>query len=197
MENGELKEIDILREPMAIGDVFAKSGMFPDIKTQAQAVVKIMAGKELGLSPFQAVSGIYMVNGKLALQSNVMASLIKNSKKYDYSVEVLTNEECSIVFYQKIQGKDDTPLGTSSFTIKDAAKAGLVNKDVWKSYTKNLLFARSLSNGARWFCPDIICGWTTTEEMQDIEQGPIVADKRIIEMTEEGEVRDGAIETSV
>ena len=44
MEN-ELQVIDELRQPMAIGEVFAKSGMFPDVKSQAQAVVKILAGK--------------------------------------------------------------------------------------------------------------------------------------------------------
>lgn len=191
----ETNEISILKEPMAIGEVFAKSGMFPDIKTQAQAVVKIMAGKELGLSPFQAVSGVYMVNGRLALQANVMASLIKKSLKYDYTVDSLTETECAISFYN-IEKEGKNPLGVSAYTFKDAAKAGLVNKDNWKNYPKNMLFARALSNGARWYCPDIICGWHTTEEIQDLEPEHMVSDKHVIEMTEEG-VTHGTSETSV
>lgn len=192
-ENNDSMAIDILREPMAIGDVFAKSGMFPDIKTQAQAVVKIMAGKELGLSPFQSVSGVYMVNGRLALQANVAASLIKRSRKYDYTVDSLSETECTISFYNTEQ-EEHRFLGNSAYTFKDAAKAGLVNKDNWKNYPKNMLFARALSNGARWYCPDIICGWHTTEEMQDIDAPPLEMDKHVIEMTAEG-VTNG--ETSV
>lgn len=187
----EENSIDILKEPMAIGGVFAESGLFPDIKTQAQAVVKIMAGKELGLSAFQSVSGIYMVNGKLALQASVMSSLIKRSSKYDYTVDALDETQCSIIFYNT-EKEEDRVLGTSTFTFKDAAKAGLVNKDNWKSYPKNMLFARALSNGARWHCPDVICGWYTKEEMEDIEPGPIEPAKHIIELNEEGEVIGGS-----
>lgn len=186
MENNQL-ELSILKEPMAIGEVFAKSGMFPDVKTQSQAVVKILAGKELGISAFQSVSGVYMVNGKLALQANVMASLIKRSKTYDYTVNKLDETECSITIFSINDGKKEK-LGDSVFTVKDAAKAGLINKDNWKNYPRNCLFARALSNGARWYCPDIICGWYTTEELEDIE--PIVNSpvKRTIEITKEGEL---------
>lgn len=181
----EIKTMDILKEPMAMGEVFAESGMFPDIKTQAQAVVKIMAGKELGLSPFESMASIYMVNGKLALTSKAMSSLIKKSKKYDYSVDELTETECKISFY-KVGGTEDHIIGQSIFTFKDAAKAGLVNKDVWKNYPKNMLFARALSNGARFYCPDAICGYYATEELEDIGQEPVSPQKHIIEMTAEG-----------
>jgi hypothetical protein len=159
MEN----QLDILREPMELGEVFAKSGMFPDIKTQAQAVVKIMAGRELNLSPFQSMSSIYIVNGKLALVAQAMSGLINKSKQYKYVVKNLTDEACTIEIM-----KDDTLTGVSTFTIKDAAKAGLVNKDVWKNYPRNMLFARALSNACRWYCPEVIQGYYTYEELQDL-----------------------------
>ncbi len=177
--------LDVLKEPMALGEVFAASGMFPDVKTQAQAVVKIMAGKELMLSPFQSMSGIYLVNGKLALQAGVMSSLVKRSTKYDYTVDELTETVCKISFYDTTK-EDHRLLGISEFTFKDAAKAGLVNKDNWKNYPKNMLFARALSNGARWYCPDVICGWYTAEELQDIEPEAVDPKKHIIELTDEG-----------
>lgn len=178
-------QLEVLKEPMALGEVFAASGMFPDIKTQAQAVVKIMAGKELGLSAFQSVSGIYMVNGRLALQAGVMSSLIKRSTKYDYTVDELTTEICKLTFYDTTK-EEHRPLGESEFSFKDAAKAGLVNKDNWKSYPKNMLFARALSNGARWYCPDVICGWYTAEEIHDIEPEVVSPQKAIIELSAEG-----------
>lgn len=183
MEN----EIDILKEPMAMGDVFAQSGMFPDVKTKAQGAVKIMAGRELGLSPFESMKNIYLVNGKLALQANAMASLIKKNKKYDYHVDKIDDVECSITFYERTGDKKEA-LGTSTFTFKDAAKAGLANKENWKNFPKNMLFARALSNGVRFYCPDAVCGWHTVEEYDDIEVTPVTT---TIELKADGEVVGG------
>jgi len=182
--NQDLSIPDSLDRITSLGEVFFKSNFFKDIKTANQAIVKIIAGKELGLSPFQSMSGIYLVNEKLALQSNVMSSLIKRSDKYDYFVDKLDVEECTLTFSNK-----EKELGKSTFTIKDAAKAGLVNKENWKNYPKNMLFARALSNGARWYCPDVICGWHTAEELQDIE--PVEEIKKIVEITSDGEVSNG------
>jgi hypothetical protein len=159
----ETKELDILREPLAIGEIFSKSAMFPDVKSQAQAVVKILAGREIGLTPFESMASIYIVNGKLALTSKAMSGLIKRSKKYDYSIKKLDEVECIIDIT-----KDGEVVGTSTFTFKDAAKAGLVNKDVWKNYTRNMLFARAISNACRFYCPDVISGYYTTEELEDL-----------------------------
>jgi hypothetical protein len=135
--------------------------MFPDLKSQAQAVVKILAGRELGLSPLQAMTDIYIVNGKIAIQAKVIASLIKKSKKYDYHIDKWDNDECIISFFQ-INGNKEK-IGESSFTIKDAAKAGIVNKDSWRNYPRNMLFARAISNGGRLFCPDVITAYTPEE----------------------------------
>jgi len=156
-------EVESLTEPMALGNVFMKSGMFKDIKTQAQAVVKILAGRELGLAPLESMTNIYIVNGKVALQAKIIGSLIKKSSTYDYIVDKLDNDECMITFYALDAEGKRTELGKSTFTIKDAARAGIVNKDVWKNYPRNMLFARALSNGARWYASDVFCGYTAEE----------------------------------
>lgn len=159
----EIAVFDGLKEPMALGEVFAKSGMFPDVKSQAQAVVKILAGKELGLSPFESMASIYVVNGRLALTSKAMSGLIKRSKRYDYVIKKLDEKECTIAIL-----REEQEIGISTFTMADAAKALLVNKENWKSYPKNMLFARAISNACRFYCPEIISGYYVTEELEDL-----------------------------
>ena len=166
MSEKSLVVADFLQEPMALGEVFASSGLFKDIKTASQAVVKIMAGKELGLTPFQSMASIYMVSDKLSLTSNAMSSLIKKSKRYDYSVVKLDETNCEIDFFENF-GDEKKILGRSVFNLKDAARCGLVNKDTFKAYPKNMLFARALTNGARFYCPDAMCGYYVVEEMDD------------------------------
>lgn len=185
MSNEEINQLEVFKEPMAMGEIFAKSGMFTDIKSATQAVVKIMAGKELGMTPFQAMAAIYIVNGKLALTSQAMSSLIKKTKKYDYKVIKLDETECSIDFYN-----GDDKIGNSIFTFKDAAKAGLINKDVWKAYPRNMLFCRALANGARFYCPDAISGYYSKEEIDDLDEQSIPA-KTLVSIDVEGNVKNG------
>jgi hypothetical protein len=134
------------------------------------------------MTPFESMASIYMVSGRLALTAKAMASLIKKSANYDYKIEKLDETECVISFIQDIGGKEDI-LGKSTFTIKDAAKAGIVNGKNWQSYPRNMLFARALSNGVRWYCPEVISGYLTVEEVEDIEVSPKIT---TIEMSDDG-----------
>ena len=174
--------LEILREPMALGEVFAESGIFKDTKTAAQAVVKILAGKEMGLSPIESMNNLFIVNDKIGVTTGVIASRIKKSGKYDFQVKVLNEKECAIEF--SLLGEKPLVLGLSTFTFADCAKAGLANKDVWKNYPRNMMFNRALSNGAKWFCADII-SYSSAEELQDIAPA-----KKTIEITAEGTVQE-------
>jgi len=145
-----------LNEIMSIGKAFAESGMFADTKSAAQAIVKIQAGQEIGIPPFAAMTGIHIIQGKPAIGAGLMAARVKGSGKYDYEVKQQTEKICSIDFFQ---GKK--MIGNSTFTDVDAKKAGTKNMD---KYPKNMLFARAMSNGIKWFTPDVFAGPVYTPE---------------------------------
>lgn len=132
---------------MSISQSFAESGMFPDIKSAAQAAVKIQAGKEFGIQPFASMTGIHIIAGKPVIGAGLMASRVKASGRYDYRVVKHTDVICEIDYYAKGE-----IIGTSTFTIEDARKAGTKNLE---KYPKNMLFARAMSNGVKWYTPDI------------------------------------------
>ena len=163
-----------LSEIISIGKAFAESGMFPDVKTAAQAVVKISAGQEIGIPPFAAMSGIHIIQGKPTIGAGVMASCVKGSGKYDYRVAESTEQLCSIDFFQ---GKEK--IGNSTFTIADAKKAGTKNLD---KFPKNMLFARAMSNGVKWFTPDVFAGPVYTPEEFDV-QPTVTVDAEAVEVT--------------
>lgn len=163
--SNELVKVDQLpvTEIMSIGKAFAESGMFPDTKSAAQAVVKIQAGQEIGIPPFAAMTGIHIIQGKPTIGAGLIASRLKGSGKYDYKIIKHDKTICSIEIYQA--GK---LIGTSNFTKEDAAKAGTKNMD---KFPENMLFARAISNAVRWFAPDIFSGPVyTPEEMGDAKQ---------------------------
>ena len=144
---------------MNISKAFYESGMFTDIKSVAQAMVKISAGQEIGIPPFASMTGIHIIQGKPTLGAGLIASRLKGSGKYDYRVVEASEKVCSIDFYQ-----GNTKIGNSTFTIEDARKALTKNID---KFPKNMLFARAISNGVKWYCPDIFSGPVyVPEEMQ-------------------------------
>ena len=148
---------------MVMAKTFAESGMFTDAKAMGQAFVKIQAGQEIGIPPFAAMSGIHIIQGKPTIGAGLIASTVKGSGKYDYKVAEMTEKVCSIDFYQ---GKEN--IGNSTFTIEDAKKALTKNID---KFPKNMLFARAISNGVKWFCPDVFSGPVyVPEEMPEVTQ---------------------------
>ena len=139
-------------EIMTIAKSFADSGMFPDCKSMAQAAVKIQAGREFGIQPFAAMSGIHIIQGKPTIGAGLMAARVKGFGKYDYKVIEHNDKVCSIEYFEKLPGNGLRSIGVSTFTIEDARKAGTKNLD---KFPKNMLFARAMSNGVKWFTPDI------------------------------------------
>ena len=149
------------------------SGYFSDVKSEAQAIVKVMAGAEIGLPPFASMSGIHIVNGKPTLGANLIATLVKNDPRYDYRIKRIDNDMCILTWYENGQ-----PVGESGFTMQEAVAAGLTNKPTWKAYPSDMLFARALTRGARRYAPGIFGGAPvyTPDEMgvETDEDGAII-----------------------
>jgi len=165
-----------------------KSGYFTDAKSEAQAIVKVMAGSELGLPPFASMTGIHIIQGKPTLGSNVLATLVKNDPRYDYRIKQADDTACVLTWYEHGE-----KIGSAGFTIDEAAEAGLTGKDNWRKYTSDMLFARAISRGARRFAPGIFGGapvYTPDEMGVDTnEQGFI--DVKVVDVeTEEIETKD-------
>ena len=159
-------------EQMQMAKAFKESGLFPDLKSEAQAIVKIQAGKELGIEPFASIQGVNIVLGKPVMSANLQAGLIKKSGKYNYKMIEHNEQVCKLEFYEK-WGDTWQVLGSSEFTIKEAQQAGLAHKDNWKKHAKNMLFARAMSNGAKWYCADVFITGTYNES-DDFDTAPVV-----------------------
>lgn len=155
--------------------VLHESGYFSDVKSKAQAIIKVMAGAELGLPPFASMTGIHIIQGKPALGANVIATLVKNDPRYDYRVREMTDTVCRIEFFE-----GGVSCGTSEFTAQDARKAATKNMD---KFPKNMLFARAMSNGAKWFTPGIFGGaavYTPDELGADVDEDGNILEGEIV-----------------
>lgn len=161
-----------------IAQNLAAGGMFKDARQAEQAFTKIMLGRDLGLSPTQAMTSIHVVEGKPELSANLQAQLVKSyrgpdGERYDYLVREHTDQVCEIEFRRREVGGDWETLGVERFTITDAERAGLAGrKGPWQTYPRNMLWARCISNGVNFHCPEVARGLRVYHEGEISGQHP-------------------------
>jgi hypothetical protein len=144
-------------------EAMAKSGFFKNVQDYNKALTVALVGREMGIAPAAAITGIHIIEGKPSLGSNLIAGLVKRSGKYTYRVISNTATGCEIEFFEKVAG-NFVSIGTSEFTQDDARAAGVLAKDNWKKYPKSMYFARAMSTGARTHCPDVFGGHAVYHE---------------------------------
>jgi len=142
--------------------MLVESGFLPKhLDTGNKALAVMIAGRELGVPPMQAVRGIYVVDGKPSLSAELMLALAyQNLPGFKFEVVVSTTELCKV--------RATRPGGEPAeiaFSIQDAARAGLTAGYNWKKYPAQMLRARATSAVLRVTAPDAIRGVYTPEEL--------------------------------
>ena len=167
--------IQTFDDAMNVAKAMAASGYFKDSQDASKALVKILAGQEIGLGPFASMTGVHIIQGKPVVGANLIATIIEDDPRYDFRITTHNNEGCSIDFFQ-----NSKKVGESSFNKTDAQAAGLLNKDTWQKYPRNMYFSRAISNGARWFAAGVFGGapiYTPDEmDVEVDEEGGMVID---------------------
>ena len=114
----------------------------------ALTVQQILFGLDMGIGIGAAVTGIYIVDGKPTVGAGVMSAAIKGSEKYDFSIIECTRTKCILRFFEA-----RNEVGIVETKLDDFPH--LKNKNNWKNYPDDMLFARAISKGMRRYCPDV------------------------------------------
>jgi hypothetical protein len=167
-------QVSSVDDLVRLARVFAASGLFGRAGNQetqvAECAIRLMAGMEAAFSPFASATGIHIINGRPAFSANLLAQAVRRHPDYDYRVLEKTAQICRIKFLSR--GED---LGTETFTIDMAERAGLLKNPTWRSYPEAMLFSRALTAGMRTHCPDALGGHPayTPEELGDADVVPV------------------------
>ena len=193
-----------LEEVVTLSKGLAVSGLVPDTlrgKPNDVAVI-LLYGAELGLTPMQAIQGIYVVKGRPMLSAQTWGTKIRQA---GHKLVILnsTRTEATVC----ITRGDDRTQHVETFTIEDAVAAGLcklIDGKVisrgskgdalpWEAYTRTMLRNRAITHCARFACPEAAFGnagiWGEEHgELEDeTDLRPFIADDTPVD----GEVVDG------
>lgn len=194
-----------LSEAVQIAELVAKSAALPDVRNAGVALLKILAGNEMGFGPFASLVDVHIIEGKPSVGAHLKAAAIKKSGKYRFAHVKCTREECDLEFFERIDGQW-VSLGHTSLTLTEAVETGLAVKEIlkngeivlkrnWRVSSKDMLFARCISQGYRQFCPDLTGGVLAydPDELEPAEPIPL----RLPEPAAPGEVVDAEFTVEV
>lgn len=150
-------------------EIIVKSKLAPKgFDTPEAVIVACTFGAELGFSPTQSLNLLSVTNGKPTLSYNgYMALCVKHGGRID---EVKSDDKEATVEVWR-EGREKPVVGT--YTLQQAMKAGLLAKDTWQKYPKQMLFARAAVEAIRRAFPDVISGLYSEEEMESVGNAPV------------------------
>ena len=132
----------------------------------ANCLIAIMMGAEVGLRPVQALQGIMVVNGRPSIWGDAAVGLILASGLQEYARDEWDPKTGTATFITKRKGQ---PEIRRTFSLDDAAKAGLANKPgPWQGYKPRMCYNRARAFGLRDGYADVLKGLAIYEEVRDI-----------------------------
>lgn len=134
------------------------------LRGRPEAVVAcILAGHEVGIGPLQALSKIYVVDGRPTMSAELMRALVLRAG-HDFWIEENSNTRVTVA--GRRAGREFVSKVT--WTMDDARRAGLANKQNWQKYPRSMLLARATSELCRLMFADVLGGISySTEELED------------------------------
>ena len=130
----------------------AASGLYTGVGSEQKILMILLAARELGIPPMQALNGgIYNIQGKIEISARLMNSMIRRA---GHSIVIKQCDSKACVMEGRRADNGDT--FTSQFSMEDATKAGLAGRDNWKKFTEDMLYSRCMSRLARRLFPDVI-----------------------------------------
>jgi len=168
-----------------IASAIASSNAFAGYDSVQKVKAACWAADALCVHPVAYMTGVYAVlmGGKLALMPKVEFEdglLRSRLPGYDYTVHVEDAEVCDIEFFA--EGRKSQRI---RFTMEQAKKAKLSEKDTYRLYPDRMLFARAFHRGARRIGSHILAGLPDPVDYESRNDAPPDRERSAAEVLDE------------
>lgn len=155
-----VREVTILAQQIA-GTEFVPRGIRNSVPATAAA---ILYGREVGLPPMTALSQIHVVEGRPGMSAEAMRALVL-AAGHEIEFDETTGAVCRL----RGRRRFSETWTVVEWTIDHARQAGLLRRgSAWESYPRDMLIARATTALCRMLFPDVIHGFRSTEELDDM-----------------------------
>lgn len=153
-----------------IASAVCKAGMAPrGLDTAEKAMVAILHGLEVGLTPMNALQSIAVINSRATLWGDGALGIVQASGKMSSHKEWIDGEGDKRTAHCVVVRRGDPEPKTGEFSVAEAKKAGLWGKaGPWQQYSDRMLKMRARAFALRDGFSDVLRGLGIAEEVQDI-----------------------------
>ena len=158
-----------------LADRYSNSGMVPDTYKGKpdNCFTALELAARMNVSPMLIFQNLYIVQGKPSWAGQACKALIDGSGKFRESEYIMTGsfEDGSRGCYlQAVNSKTGKLVKGTEITLKMARDEGWMNKNgsKWKTMPEQMLKYRAAAFFARTECPEVLMGFQTAEETEDV-----------------------------
>lgn len=207
MENKDVQIIDVVGEK-AVQDVSARKDVqrevmsFDQLMTMATMLAKstivpltyqnrpentfvaLDMASRMGVSPMVVMQNLYIIQGKPSWSGQAMASMIRNSREFR-NVELhyvgTPNTDSWGAYVTAERASNGKEIKGGTVTIAIAKREGWFQKvgSKWQTIPELMLAYRAYAWFGRVYCPEILMGLQSTEEVYDVAQ-PEVQERKVV-----------------
>lgn len=165
----------LMNQSFRMARMLSDSALVPDAYRNApqNCVVAIDIANRMGISPLMVMQNLYVVKGKPSWSGSFCAAAINGSGRFTPLEFEFVGEDgkhswgCYATAIRVANGKR---CYSDTVTMAMAAAEGWLNKpgSKWKTMPRQMMMYRAAAFFARAHCSDILLGYKTVEEVQDV-----------------------------
>lgn len=186
--NNLLENTKLLNSIYKLAKIYANSSMVPQSyqRNPDNCFVALELANRMGVSPTLVMQNLVVVQGRPSWAGQACIALINGCGKFENDIDFVSVGEPGTddygCFCSAVRKSDGKKLSGTPITMRMAMDEKWVEKNgsKWKTMPEQMLKYRAASFFARTYCPEVLMGFSTADEAEDIASAPDAAPKKRI-----------------
>lgn len=172
--------IELLTNIAKVARIYAKSSVVPSTyqNNPDNCFVAVEIAGRMGVSPTLVMQNLVVVQGRPAWSGQSCIALVNGCGKFAHDLDFVFVGEPGTDAWgcrcETVRKSDGRKLAGTTITIETAKAENWFGKagSKWKTIPQQMLMYRAASWFARTYCPEVLMGFSTADEAEDIAPEP-------------------------
>ena len=178
--NNLAENAKLLNNIYKLAKIYANSTMIPKDyqRNPDNCFVALELSGRMGVSPTLVMQNLVVVQGRPSWAGQACIALVNGSGKFTGDLDFITvgvpGQDDWGVYCRAYRKSDGQELTGTTVTMQMAMDEGWLGKNgsKWKTMPEQMLKYRAASCFARTYCPEVLMGFSTADEAEDVAPEP-------------------------
>lgn len=139
----------------------------------SDCLIALQMAASLRVTPFEVMKGLYVIDGKPSFTAQFALALVNRFGPFDSPIKCRSTgsgDELCVTAYAKFVGSEEEFAATA--TMKGAHAAGWTKNRNYEAIPEQMLFYKAALMLIRRYCPHILMGMLTEDEVKSTLEAP-------------------------